>query len=316
MNSQEKAIDRAAKRAGKGDPLHAFKSESTGEKIGTIVLYLVMTILVLLVLLPVLNIIACSFSEPQAVISGKVGLWPVNPTLRGYDAVFKYKKFWIGLRNSIFYTVFGTFVNIVMTVLCAYPLSRKEFTARNKISMYFVFTMYFSGGLVPTFLVITKLQLVDTIWAMIIPVAMSSYNMIICRTYMVNSIPDELYEAGELDGCTPFQYLIRVVVPLCKPILAVLVLYYAVGHWNSYFNALLYINKTQMQVVQIILRNIMNQASMAEMDETLDYGSAGKPPSKAVKMASTVVATVPILVVYPFVQRFFTQGVMVGAVKG
>ncbi|MGI6106368.1 MAG: carbohydrate ABC transporter permease [Lachnospiraceae bacterium] len=317
MNKEEKAAQRAAVRAGKGKRFHAFRSESTGEKIGTILLYFFMTLIVLIVLLPVLNIIACSFSAPQAVISGKVGLWPVDPTLRGYEAVFNYKKFWIGLRNSIFYTVVGTFVNIVMTVLCAYPLSRKEFTARNKISMYFVFTMYFSGGLVPTFLVITKLGLVDTIWAMIIPVAMSSYNMIICRTYMVNSIPDELYEAAELDGCTPFQYMIRVVVPLCKPILAVLVLYYAVGHWNSYQDAMFYLKSEQLMPLQIILREIL---IMSDVDVTMMGSADALARQRGLKdllqYSLIVVSSLPVMIIYPFVQKYFVKGVMIGAVKG
>ena len=204
------------------DRFSKFRMESPLGKFFTILLYVVMTIIVLIVLLPVLHIIAASFSDPQAMISGKVSFWPKDFTLRGYEAVFTYKKFWTGFRNSLFYMVFGTFINIVMTLLCAYPLSRKEFTARNKVAMFFVFTMYFSGGMVPSFMLVNALGLVDTIWAMLIPGAMSTYNMIIARTYMINSIPDELYEAAEIDGCTPFKYLIRIVVPLSKPIIAVL----------------------------------------------------------------------------------------------
>ena len=169
-----------------------FRMESPLGKFFTILLYVVMTIIVLIVLLPVLHIIAASFSDPQAMISGKVSFWPKDFTLRGYEAVFTYKKFWTGFRNSLFYMVFGTFINIVMTLLCAYPLSRKEFTARNKVAMFFVFTMYFSGGMVPSFMLVNALGLVDTVWAMLIPGAMSTYNMIIARTYMINSIPDEL----------------------------------------------------------------------------------------------------------------------------
>ena len=179
------------------DRFSKFRMESPLGKFFTILLYVVMTIIVLIVLLPVLHIIAASFSDPQAMISGKVSFWPKDFTLRGYEAVFTYKKFWTGFRNSLFYMVFGTFINIVMTLLCAYPLSRKEFTARNKVAMFFVFTMYFSGGMVPSFMLVNALGLVDTIWAMLIPGAMSTYNMIIARTYMINSIPDELYEAAK-----------------------------------------------------------------------------------------------------------------------
>ena len=179
------------------DRFSKFRMESPLGKFFTILLYVVMTIIVLIVLLPVLHIIAASFSDPQAMISGKVSFWPKDFTLRGYEAVFTYKKFWTGFRNSLFYMVFGTFINIVMTLLCAYPLSRKEFTARNKVAMFFVFTMYFSGGMAPSFMLVNALGLVDTIWAMLIPGAMSTYNMIIARTYMINSIPDELYEAAK-----------------------------------------------------------------------------------------------------------------------
>lgn len=149
----------------------------------------------------------------------------------------------------------GTVVNLIMTMLCAYPLSRKEFTARNKIAALFVFTMYFSGGLMPTYMVVNKLGLINTRWAMIIPSAMSTYNMIIARTYMVNSIPDELYEAAQIDGCSPFKYLLKVVVPLCKPILAVLTLYYGIAKWNNYFDAMLYINDASLQPLTIVLRD-------------------------------------------------------------
>ena len=201
-----------------------FRMESPASKFFTILLYVIMTIIVLIVLLPVLHIIAASFSEPQAVISGKVSFWPKSFTLRGYEAVFTYKKFWTGFRNSLFYMVFGTFINIVMTLLCAYPLSRKEFTARNKVAMFFVFTMYFSGGMVPSFMLVNSLGLVDTIWAMLIPGAMSTYNMIIARTYMVNSIPDELYEAAEIDGANRWQQIVNITIPSLVPMITVMLL--------------------------------------------------------------------------------------------
>ena len=179
-------------------------------------------------------VLSASLSDPQAVIGNQVWLWPVQPTLRGYAAVFHNKKILTGFANSIYYMVVGTTVNIAMTVLCAYPLSRREFLQRNRISALCVFTMYFSGGLVPNYMLVNALGLIDTRWAIIIPSAMSTWNMIICRTYFVNTIPDELYEAAQLDGCTPFKFLTRVVVPLSKSILAVLILYYGVSRWNSY----------------------------------------------------------------------------------
>ena len=202
-----------------------FKNSSTGDKVFIILVYVLLSAVMLIVLYPLIYIISASFSDPQAVVSGKVVLWPVDVTLRGYKAVFKNPKIITGFINSFIYMGVGTVVNLIMTMLCAYPLSRKEFTARNKIAALFVFTMYFSGGLMPTYMVVNKLGLINTRWAMIIPSAMSTYNMIIARTYMVNSIPDELYEAAQIDGCSPFKYLLKVIVPLSKTILAVLALY-------------------------------------------------------------------------------------------
>ena len=300
------------------DRFSKFRMESPLGKFFTILLYVVMTIIVLIVLLSVLHIIAASFSDPQAMISGKVSFWPKDFTLRGYEAVFTYKKFWTGFRNSLFYMVFGTFINIVMTLLCAYPLSRKEFTARNKVAMFFVFTMYFSGGMVPSFMLVNALGLVDTIWAMLIPGAMSTYNMIIARTYMINSIPDELYEAAEIDGCTPFKYLIRIVVPLSKPIIAVLVLYYGVARWNSYQDAILYLQKANyLQPLQIILREIL---IMNDIDETMMGNADALARQRGLKdllqYSVIVIASVPVMIIYPFVQKYFVKGVMIGAVKG
>ena len=206
-----------------------FKNMRTGDKIFDILNYTLLTVIMVVVLYPVLYIVAASFSDPQAVVSGEVFILPVRPTLRGYEAVFKNKKILTGFANSVYYLVVGTLLNLVMTMLCAYPLSRKEFRARGGIAMFFVFTMYFSGGLVPSYILVNSLHLTNTRWAMIIPSAMSTYNMIICRTCMSNSIPDEMYEAAQIDGCTPWKYFLRIVTPLCKPILAVLTLYYGVA---------------------------------------------------------------------------------------
>lgn len=296
---------------------YKFRAESPLSKLFTILLYIIMTVIVLIVLLPILHIVSASLSEPQAVISGKVTFWPQQMTTRGYEAVFTYKKFWVGFRNSLFYMVVGTTINIVMTVLCAYPLSRKEFTARNKVAMYFVFTMYFSGGMVPSFILVNALHMVDTVWAILIPSAMSTYNVIIARTYMINSIPDELYEAAEIDGCSPFKYLLRVVVPLSKPIIAVLVLYYGVARWNSYSDAILYLRSANLQPLQIILREIL---IMNDVDETMMGNADALARQRGLKdllqYSVIVVASLPVMMIYPFVQKYFVKGVMIGAVKG
>lgn len=294
-----------------------FKNSSTGDKIFIVSVYAILSLILVIVLYPLIYVVSASFSDPQAVISGKVVLWPVDVTLRGYQAVFKNPKILTGFANSLFYMSVGTAINLVMTMLCAYPLSRKEFTARNKIAALFVFTMYFSGGLVPSYMIVSKLGLINTRWAMLIPTAMSTYNMIIARTYMVNSIPDELYEAAQLDGCSPFKYLLKVIVPLSKPIIAVLALYYGIAKWNNYFDAMLYLNDTSKWPITMVLREILIQN---QIDPTMltDASALSKLQgmTELLKYAVIVVASVPVLMIYPFVQKYFVKGVTIGAVKG
>lgn len=294
-----------------------FKNSSTGDKIFIIIVYVVLTLIVISILYPLIYIVSASFSDPQAVISGKVILWPVKVTLKGYKAVFKNARILSGFINSFIYLFAGTALNLVMTMLCAYPLSRKEFTARNKIAALFVFTMYFSGGLVPSYMVVNKLGLLDTRLAIIIPSAMSTYNMIICRTYMVNSIPDEMYEAAQMDGCTPFKYLLNIVTPLCKPVLAVLALYYGVAKWNSYFDAMLYLKSQALEPLTIVMRDILIQSNV---DLTLisdaNVASQMQGLTELLKYSTIVVGSLPVLLLYPFVQKYLVKGVMVGAVKG
>ena len=300
-----------------GNQLKKFGKAPLGDKIFIILIYILLAAIMLVVFLPLVYIVSASFSDPQAVISNEVWFLPVRPTLRGYQAVFKNRNILTGFANSFYYMIVGTLVNIVMTVMCAYPLSRKEFTARNKVAMIFVFTMYFSGGLIPTYMLVNSLGLVNTRWSMIIPSAMSTYNMIICRTYFVNSIPDELYEAGQLDGCTPFKYLLRVVVPLSKPILAVLVLYYGVTKWNSYFDAMIYLKSQTMVPLQIVLRDILilNQVDYTMISDASAI-AAQRGLTELLKYSTIVVASLPVLCIYPFVQKYFVKGVMIGAVKG
>lgn len=294
-----------------------FKNQSTGDKIFIVSVYAILSLILVIVLYPLIYVVSASFSDPQAVISGKVVLWPVDVTLRGYQAVFKNPKIITGFANSLFYMFVGTAINLVMTMLCAYPLSRKEFTARNKIAALFVFTMYFSGGLVPSYMIVSKLGLINTRWAMLIPTAMSTYNMIIARTYMVNSIPDELYEAAQLDGCSPFKYLLKVIVPLSKPIIAVLALYYGIAKWNNYFDAMLYLNDPSKWPITMVLREILIQN---QIDPTMltDASALSKLQgmTELLKYSVIVVASVPVLMIYPFVQKYFVKGVTIGAVKG
>lgn len=294
-----------------------FKKSPLGDKIFISFVYTILAIILLIVLLPLIYIVSASFSDPQAVVGNEVWLWPVRPTLRGYQAVFKNKNIMMGFANSFFYMIVGTIVNIIMTILCAYPLSRKEFTARNKIAMFFVFTLYFSGGLVPNYMLVKNLGLENTRLALIIPTAMSTYNMIICRTYFINTIPDELYEAGQLDGCTPFKYLMKVVLPLSKPIIAVLVLYYGVTKWNSYFDAMIYLKDKSLMPLQIVLRDVL-VANKIDYTMISDVSSVAEQRglTDLLKYSTIVVASIPVLCIYPFVQKYFVKGVMIGAVKG
>ena len=294
-----------------------FRQMSTGDRVFTIVNYSLLMLVLIIELYPLVYVVAASFSDPQAVVSGKVFLFPVNPTLKGYAAVFKNKKILTGFSNSIFYLIVGTVLNLVMTMLCAYPLSRKEFRARGFLSMFFVFTMYFSGGMVPAYILVNKLGMINTRWSMIIPMAMSTYNMIICRTYIVNSIPDELYEASQMDGCTPFRYMLSVVVPLSKPILAVLTLYYGVVRWNDYFNAMLYLYKDNLQPLTIVMKEILIM-SQVDMTQVTDASAVSKLQglSELLKYSTIVVASLPVMLLYPLIQKHLVKGVMIGAVKG
>ena len=294
-----------------------FRQMSTGDRVFTIVNYSLLMLVLIIELYPLVYVVAASFSDPQAVVSGKVFLFPVNPTLKGYAAVFKNKKILTGFSNSIFYLIVGTVLNLVMTMLCAYPLSRKEFRARGFLSMFFVFTMYFSGGMVPAYILVNKLGMINTRWSMIIPMAMSTYNMIICRTYIVKSIPDELYEASQMDGCTPFRYMLSVVVPLSKPILAVLTLYYGVVRWNDYFNAMLYLYKDNLQPLTIVMKEILIM-SQVDMTQVTDASAVSKLQgmSELLKYSTIVVASLPVMLLYPLIQKHLVKGVMIGAVKG
>lgn len=291
--------------------------DSPGDKIFMIIVYAILGLTLIGILFPLIYVISASFSSPSAVISGKVWLWPVKPTLRGYETVFKNVKIGVGFKNSFIYMLLGTAVNLIMTLLCAYPLSRKEFGGRKFITPLLVFTMYFSGGMIPTYMVVRNLGLIDTRFAMILPAALSVWNVILCRTYIMSTIPDVLYEAASLDGCTPIGFLLWVVVPLSGPILSVLALYYGIGHWNTYFNALIYLNKSNLQPLQIVLREILvqNKVDVTMIADVREL-SEKQGLTDLLKYSVIVVASVPVMAIYPFVQKYFVKGVMIGAVKG
>lgn len=290
--------------------------ETKSDRIFTIVNYSVLTLLLVVFLYPLIYIVSASFSSTEAVLSGKVWLWPVDFSLEGYKAVFDYKLIWTGYANSIFYTVVGTVINIAMTILAAYPLSRDEFFGRKFFMLLFLFTMIFSGGIIPNYLLIKELGMLDTRWAMIIPSAMSVFNVIITRTYFKSTIPKELQEAAKIDGCSDFRFLRSIVLPLSGPIIAVMSLFYAVGHWNSFFNALIYLRDQDLFPLQLILNNILvqNQVDPSMLGD-MERQAAKAGLSELLKYSLIVVASIPVLIIYPFVQKYFVKGVMIGSLK-
>ncbi|UVI28456.1 carbohydrate ABC transporter permease [Paenibacillus spongiae] len=294
---------------------HAIK-ESRGDRLFTIINYSVLSLLLATVLFPLLHVLSASFSSPQAIISGRVWLFPVDFSLEGYKTVFNYGLVWSGYANSLFYAVVGTTINVILTIMAAYPLSRKDFMGRQFFMFLFVFTMLFNGGLIPTYLLVKQLGMLDTRWAMIIPGALAVFNVIITRTYFRTTISDELLEAAQIDGCRNLRFLWKIVVPLSGPIIAVMALFYAVGHWNSYFGALIYLRDQGLYPLQLILKNLLVQN---EFDPTM-MGDVEQMAQKAyltqlLKYSLIVVASLPVLIIYPFVQKHFVKGVMIGSLK-
>lgn len=280
------------------------------------IVYTVILLLLVVVLYPLIYVLSASFSSPQAVTANKVILWPVDFSLRGYKAVFEYDSVWIGYRNTLFYTVAGTSLNLFLTMSAAYALSYKKLPGIKLFSFLFTFILIFSGGLVPTYLLMKNLGLVNTWAAMIFPHAINVTYLIIARTFL-SGIPADLYEAAQIDGCSYTRYFFKIVLPLSKAIIAVLVLYYAVGHWNSYFNALIYLSNKMLFPLQLYLREILVMNSI-DSSALLDPEAleAMQGMQDLLKYSLIVVATAPILCIYPFLQKYFAKGVMVGSLKG
>ncbi len=274
----------------------------------------------LFVLYPIYFVVIASFSESTLVNQGQVILYPKGVSLYGYSQIFKKPEIWVGYKNTIIYSFFGTIFNLIVTLPAAYVLSRKDFAARSIVMKLFVITMYFNGGMIPTYMLIKDVRLLDSPLVMIIFGAVNVYNLIITRTFFETSIPDELYEAAALDGCSHFRYFSTVVLPLSKAVIAVIMLYYLVGHWNDFFSALLYLNSDKYQPLQIVLRNILllNQAMAGTTGASAGAGAGAYAQQFAdqIKFGVIIVSTVPVLCVYPFIQKYFEKGVMIGAVKG
>lgn len=286
------------------------------DKLFVVFNYIFLSIVALLVLYPLVFVVSASFSNPQYVISGEMWLWPKEFTLDAYEKVFKNKEIINGFINTVKYTVAGTALNVVMTILAAYPLSRRDFKGRGFIMAFIVFTMFFSGGLIPTYLLIRDLGMLNTFWVMIIPNAVAVWNIIIMRTFF-QGIPTELEESAKIDGSGNFRILWSIVLPLSFPVIAVMVLFYSVGHWNSYFQALIYLQDEDKFPLQLILRQILIQGQTDDMIKGTSESFLQQQLSvEGLKYAVLIVANLPMLMLYPFLQKYFVKGVMIGSLKG
>jgi len=291
-------------------------AETRGDRIFLIGVKTMLWIALLLVLIPLIYVVANSFSSASAVSAGRVFLWPVEPSLRAYKEVLTDPQILRGYYNSLIYAVGGTFISVTLTIAIAYPLSRKTFFGRNVIMSLLLFTMLFSGGLIPTYLVVQDLGLLNTRWAMVIPSAIGVWQVIIARTFFRSTIPDELYEAATIDGASDLRFLWSIVIPLSKPVIAVIALMYAIFQWNTYFDALIYLKDPGLYPLQIVLRNILILNSTAGPTTDLAQSLERTQLANVLKYALIVISSLPVLIIYPFVARHFTKGVMVGAVKG
>lgn len=293
------------------------KIKSTkGDRLFEIIITIIGLFLLFSILYPLIFVLAASFSDPDLVLRGDVKLWPKGFTVEPYKMVFENDEIWLGYRNTLLYTIVGTFINIVLTVLAAYPLSRKDMPCRRLFTLIIIFTMYFNGGLIPTYLLVRDLRMYNTVWAILIPGAITTYNLLVAKTFFENSIPQEIYESAMLDGCSNIKMLYQIVLPLSSAILAVLVLYYGVANWNSYFPALIYLQNKQLFPLQIFLRDIL-LLSQTEQIGSNSVGMGDKiKMAEGIKYSVIVVSSVPVLVLYPMAQKYFVKGVMIGAVKG
>lgn len=283
------------------------------------VIYVLLGVLLVVYVYPIYFVLIASVSDPNAIYNGEVLFYPTKITLEGYDEIFHYGELWLGYLNSIFYTGAGVVINIALTMMAAYALSRKEMMLQGLILKLFMFTMFFGGGLIPSYLLVKSLGLLDSRWVLLVNGAVSVYNLIITRTFLVSSMPEELHEAAMIDGCRETRYLISVVIPLSGAIIGVNALYYGAGHWNAYFNAMIYLTDRSKFPLQLILREILNAATSSNVFE-----AAGSEAEKArqmrvaevIKYCSIIVSSIPLLIAYPFVQKSFVKGVMIGSIKG
>ena len=293
---------------------HALNRPMRGERLFTAIVYLFVILVIFIVAYPLYFIIIASLSDSRLVASGQVYLYPKGFTLAGYEVVFNDSRIWTGYRNTLFYASVGTFISMAVTIPAAFALSRKDFYLRKVFMTFFIITMFVRGGLIPTYINLKKFGMINSVWAILVPFCLSVYNMIIARTFFESSIPQELHDAARIDGCGMNQFFFQIVLPLSKAMLSVITLYYLVGKWNEYFNPLVYLNDAAKQPLQVVLREILirNQA----FESGLSGGDAAQQVADLIKYAVIIVSTAPLLIIYPFLQKYFEKGVMIGSVKG
>ena len=293
----------------------SFRTQAWLDRVFDIFNYTVLGLIAVCVLYPLYFIVIASFSDPVAINNGQVLLFPVGFNTTGYQKIFENTKIWRSYSNTIFYTIAGTAINVILTMMLAYPLSRKNFFARKFIMFFVMFTMYFQGGLIPTYLWMNDLNLYNTPWVMILLPAVNVFNLIIAINYMKTNIPEELFEAASIDGCSHIGFFAKIILPLSKTIVVVLTLYYGVAHWNEFMNGLIYLRDEGFYPLQLTLRNILlqNQASgLGDVDSIIEQQKA----AELIKYGAIIVSTLPVMAVYPFLQKHFAKGLMVGSVKG
>lgn len=290
--------------------------KSREDRIFDFFLYAIAGILTIVALYPMYFIVIASVSDPKAVSSGSVILFPVGFSMKGYEHLFQYTKLWRGYLNTIIYVILGTASCLIVNIPAGYALSRKDLYGRKIFTIFYLIPMFFGGGLIPTFINIQNFHLYDTIWVMVIPFSVVTYYIIVAKTFFTTGLPDDLWEAAQIDGANTFRYFFSIVLPLSKAVLAVIALWSAVGQWNSYFNALIYLRSENLQPLQLILRNILinNQAASAMMTGTA--AKEARELSDLIKYSVIVISSAPIMCMYPFVQKYFNQGVMIGSLKG
>lgn len=292
--------------------------QSAGDKTFDIVVFLLVLLITICIFYPLYFVVIASFSDPGLVQSGQVLLWPKGLSSEGYKYIFKDNRIWTGYLNTFIYTVGGTLFALILTIPAGYALSNKSLKGRNIIMVFFLITMYFGGGMIPTYLIVKDMGLVDTYWVMILMGSFSVYNLIVTRTFFQSTLPPELYDAAQIDGCSIQRYFFSIVLPLSKPVVAIMALYYAVGHWNDFFNGLIYINSQELFPLQLILRDILLRGQAIQAQGVTDPAQLKlmQQISMTIKYGVIIVSSLPILLFYPFVQKYFVKGIMVGSLKG